>query len=245
MEKFSLKWKDFHTHVSQSFEQFRSESYLHDVTLMSEDYYEVSAHKLVLSASSEHFRNIFKKSKGSNTLICLNVGNRKELQNVIDYIYYGEVKIEQEKLDDFLQVAKKLKLDGVTNYKHAKEDAASSNHQEEKSPQSKSESEKPKDQRKVALNPDNTNIAAAEKEKDDVVNLNLSCPNPEIAMYVKKAKDGQFKCKICGKAVKVRGDLMKRHVDACLSDKPFYNCPICDETFRSKSGLCRHKTIVH
>ena len=155
-------------------------------------------------------------------------------------LYYGEVNIDQAELDNFLQVAKKLKLDCVTSYKQDKGDATSSNHQGEKSPQLKSESVKPTDQRKVVLNPDITNF---EQEQNDVVNLNLSYPNPEIAMYVKKAKNGQFKCTICGKAV--RGNLMKRHVDACLSDKPFYNCPNCNETFRSKSGLCRHKTIVH
>ena len=61
MEKFNLKWNDFHSNVSKSFGLFRSEEYLHDVSLMTEDYYEVSAHRLVLSACSEYFRNIFNK----------------------------------------------------------------------------------------------------------------------------------------------------------------------------------------
>ena len=69
MEKFRLKWNDFHSNVSKSFGLLRSEEYLHDVRLMSEDYQEVSAHKLVLSASSEYFRNIFKNSKKQDTLI--------------------------------------------------------------------------------------------------------------------------------------------------------------------------------
>ena len=59
-EKFCLKWNDFHTNVSKSFSIFRNEDYLHDVTLVSDDHKKVSAHKLVLSASSEYFKDIFK-----------------------------------------------------------------------------------------------------------------------------------------------------------------------------------------
>ena len=297
MEKLSLNWKDFHANASKSFSLFRSESYLHDVTLMSEDYCEVSAHKLVLSASSEYFRNIFKKCKGTNTIVCLDGVNREELQNVMDYIYYGEIKIHKEKLDSFLLVAKKLKLDCEMDYKQAKEDAKSINHQEENSLTSKPKDEKPRDQRKAALNPDNINICAKklkldcemdykqakegtkstnhqeensltskpkdEKPKDekrtdqrkvalnpdsiiigDVVSLNWSDFDQKIPKYVTKAKDGKWKCTICGKAI-VNKSILKRHVDACLSDKPFYNCPTCDESFRSRSALYKHKIIVH
>ena len=90
MEKFSLKWNDFHSNVSKSFGLFRSEEYLQDVTLMSEDYYQVSAHKLVLSACSEHFRNIFKNSKKSNTLICLDGVSKEDLKNILDFIFILE-----------------------------------------------------------------------------------------------------------------------------------------------------------
>ena len=48
-EKFCLKWNDFHSNVSKSFGLFRNEEYLHDVTLVSDDHHQVSAHKLVLS----------------------------------------------------------------------------------------------------------------------------------------------------------------------------------------------------
>ena len=51
-DKFNLKWNDFHTNVSKSFGLFRNESYLHDVTLVSEGFKHIPAHKLVLSACS-------------------------------------------------------------------------------------------------------------------------------------------------------------------------------------------------
>ena len=44
-EKFSLKWNDFHSNVSKSFELLRNEEYLQDVTLVSDDGHHISAHK--------------------------------------------------------------------------------------------------------------------------------------------------------------------------------------------------------
>ena len=145
MEKFNLKWNDFHSNVSKSFGLFRSEEYLHDVRLMTEDYYEVSAHKLVLSACSEYFRNIFKNSKGKDTLICLDGVTDEDLKNVLDYIYLGEAQIYQDQLDRFLAVAEKLKLEGLlsqeqeeTNYEEVADTKSQSNILENKEKVSKS-----------------------------------------------------------------------------------------------------------
>ena len=114
-EKFCLKWNDFHSNVSKSFGLFRSEDYLHDVTLVSDDHHQVSAHKLVLSASSEYFRNVLKNSNKPNfhLLLCLDGVNSDDLRNILDYIYNGELQIFQENLDRFLSIAHRLKLDGL------------------------------------------------------------------------------------------------------------------------------------
>ena len=112
-EKFNLKWNDFHTNVSRSFGHFRNEDYLHDVTLISEDFKHIPAHKLVLSACSEFFKNILKETKQTQPLLCLDGVNTIDLQNVLDYVYLGEVRILQEDLDRFLSVAQRLKLEGL------------------------------------------------------------------------------------------------------------------------------------
>ena len=71
LEKFSLKWNDFHSNAAKAFSLFRNDDYLHDVTLVSDDQKQISAHKLVLSACSEYFNNVFKQNKHSNPLLCL------------------------------------------------------------------------------------------------------------------------------------------------------------------------------
>ena len=112
-EKFNLKWNDFHTNVSKSFALLRNESYLQDVTLISEDFKHIPAHKLVLSACSEYFKRLFQETKQTQPLICLDGVTSADLKNVLDYVYDGEVKILQEDLDRFLNVANKLKLEGL------------------------------------------------------------------------------------------------------------------------------------
>ena len=62
-EKFSLKWNDFQSNVTKSIGAFRNEGHLHDIKLVCDDQNQVSAHKLVLSASSEYFNNIFKNNQ--------------------------------------------------------------------------------------------------------------------------------------------------------------------------------------
>ena len=57
-EKFILKWDHFHSNASKSFSVLRNADYLHDVTLVSDDHNQIWAHKLVLSACSEYFKDI-------------------------------------------------------------------------------------------------------------------------------------------------------------------------------------------
>jgi len=113
MDKFSLKWNDFQTNLASSFSKLRKERDFFDVTLVSDDEVHVSSHKVVLSASSDFFKNILRKSSHSSPLIYLSGVKSKELNFVMDYIYNGEVQIFQNDLDTFLDIAQKLKIDGL------------------------------------------------------------------------------------------------------------------------------------
>ena len=92
-EKFCLKWNDFQTNISKSFSKLRNEDDFYDVTLVSDDQKQFSAHKVVLSSCSDYFKNILKSNKHSNPLLCLEGISSGEMNNVLDYIYYGEVYI--------------------------------------------------------------------------------------------------------------------------------------------------------
>ena len=113
MEKFNVKWNDFRKNVSKSFSVLRKEEEFFDVTLISDDEQHIAAHKLVLSASSEFFKNIIRKSKHPNPLIFLSGVHSRELFKVMDYIYEGEAQLYQDDIDNFMTTAKTLKISGL------------------------------------------------------------------------------------------------------------------------------------
>ena len=129
-DKFSLKWRDFETNVSSSFRLLRKDDDFSDVTLVSSDHQQLSAHKLVLSSCSEYFKNILRRSKHPNPLLCLEGISSKELNDIMDYIYNGKVQIYQENLQRFMEIAVRFQLDGLirgdTNFGESNIDGQSS-----------------------------------------------------------------------------------------------------------------------
>ena len=113
-EKFCLRWNDFESNLSAAFKELRQESQYLDVTLLCEDQDQIEAHQLVLSACSGFFKNALKRSKHQHPLLYLKGVQHADLNNILDFIYYGEVSIAQENLNAFLSVAEELKIKGLT-----------------------------------------------------------------------------------------------------------------------------------
>ena len=90
--KVTLNWSDFEANATRAFGLIRDDDFLQDVTLVGEDDSQIAAHKLVLSACSEYFKNIFKKNKNTPLFLCLEGVNSSEIMNLLDFIYIGEIK---------------------------------------------------------------------------------------------------------------------------------------------------------
>ena len=113
-EKFSLKWNDYLVNLSKKFSSLRNEVEFSDVTLVSSDKRQVSAHKVVLSSCSDYFKTILQNNnKSKDIILCLENISHEELNNMLDYVYNGEVNIEQDQLDRFLTIAQRFQLEGL------------------------------------------------------------------------------------------------------------------------------------
>ena len=112
-EKLGIKWGDFSPNISNTFSSLRYKKNFIDVTLVSNDHQQVSAHKVVLSACSGYFDTILTLNTHSHPLLCLDGINAIELNNVLDYIYNGEIMMYQQDLDRFLEIAERLQLKGL------------------------------------------------------------------------------------------------------------------------------------
>ena len=112
-EKYCLKWNDFSNNLQNTFKTVRNEEHLCDVTLICGEE-TINAHRLVLSASSDFFQNIFRKCQKENPVIVFKEKSMVKLSSLLDFIYNGEVKIDQDHLHAFLELASELKVKGIS-----------------------------------------------------------------------------------------------------------------------------------
>ena len=108
--ELSISWNDFQSSMSSSFGNLRKEKELFDVTLVSDDEVQISAHKVVLAACSTFFKNTLKSGIHSHPLIFLSGISSLNINSLLEYIYEGKVAIHQEQLESFLETATKLKI---------------------------------------------------------------------------------------------------------------------------------------
>ena len=114
-DKFTLAWNDFASNAAHAFAGLRKDSEFSDVTLACNDDTIIKAHKVVLASCSPVFRKLFQQYNHPNPLIILRGLNKNQLENIIDYAYFGQIEVELSDLDTYLKVAEEFKLKGLTD----------------------------------------------------------------------------------------------------------------------------------
>lgn len=241
----NLNWNNFENNVIKSFSTLRTEKDFFDVTLVSDDEKQLEAHKLVLSACSPFFKNMFRGKSHPSSLLYLSGISSEELELVLDYIYHGEVQIGNHKLDRFLTVAKQLKLEGLLQTEH--EDLI------EKHEEKPMFAQHPSPENSIEMN--NYDIIMKEKfieaemlgndSRNDMKNCEATIPtdalqesdinevNRRIEELLEQLEDKTFRCKSCGKVSKTKPETC-RHIEIHLDGLSF-KCPVCNKLFRSTS----------
>ena len=69
--KLNLTWANFQANINKSLDLFKSQHSFCDVTLVSDDQQLISAHRVVLAASSEFFKDILKSYKAHNVAVLI------------------------------------------------------------------------------------------------------------------------------------------------------------------------------
>lgn len=96
-----------------AFAQMYKDGSLVDVTLSCGDQ-QIHAHRVVLSACSPYFRNMFEKQANPFHYPIVNIDNIyiEDLKLVLEFMYRGEVMIPQDRLAHVLRCANSLEVDG-------------------------------------------------------------------------------------------------------------------------------------
>lgn len=133
-QRFCLRWNNHQTNLLSVFDQLLQEETFTDVTLAVEGQY-LKAHKvmkdllykcicalihiilyfqMVLSACSPYFQQIFTNHSEKDPIVILKDVPFADMKSLLDFMYRGEVSVDQERLTAFLRVAESLRIKGLT-----------------------------------------------------------------------------------------------------------------------------------
>ncbi|XP_053692963.1 protein tramtrack, beta isoform isoform X1 [Sabethes cyaneus] len=112
-QRFCLRWNNHQTNLLSVFDQLLHAETFTDVTLAVEGQY-LKAHKMVLSACSPYFQTIFISHPEKDPIVILKDVPFKDMKCLLDFMYRGEVSVDQDRLAAFLRVAESLRIKGLT-----------------------------------------------------------------------------------------------------------------------------------
>ncbi|XP_059487091.1 protein bric-a-brac 2-like isoform X3 [Neocloeon triangulifer] len=161
-QQYSLRWNNYVRHMTSAFESLRSDRDLIDVTLSCEGK-KIPAHKMLLSACSSYFKDLFKENPCQHPVIIFRNVTFDDLMALVDFMYNGEVNVEQEQLASFLNTAELLQVQGLTNSSKDQEKVKKTAKEDERVPASGSHFEEDVEER--TSTPTRSGPPAAKKRK--------------------------------------------------------------------------------
>ena len=169
---------------------------------------------------------------------------------IVDFLYFGEAKVNQESLDVFLGLAEELKLKGLSGGRDTHE------REETKPLPTEMKLEQGRSQEDLTSNSQRPpNGYNANSKSVSATTALVSVESDQIdeeiksMMTYKGAAGGQtlstWVCNVCGKEDKHKSN-MKTHIEANhITSNISYSCDICGKVSRSKTGLRFHKARQH
>ena len=108
---FSFRWSEFELQRNIELKEIRDNHELFDVTIACDDD-QIGAHKLMLSAGSKFFQQILQKTQSNHPYLYIRGCKLKDMRSVLDFLYFGEVSVDQHDVQQFMSLAKDLLIKG-------------------------------------------------------------------------------------------------------------------------------------
>ncbi|XP_071455425.1 protein tramtrack, alpha isoform isoform X3 [Hetaerina americana] len=112
-QRFCLRWNNHQSNLLSVFDQLLHDESFVDVTLAVEGLF-LKAHKMVLSACSPYFQTLFVHNPDKHPIVILKDVPYADMRSLLDFMYRGEVSVDQDRLTAFLRVAESLRIKGLT-----------------------------------------------------------------------------------------------------------------------------------
>ncbi|VEN60848.1 unnamed protein product [Callosobruchus maculatus] len=118
-QRFCLRWNNHQSNLLSVFDQLLHDESFVDVTLAVEGQL-LRAHKMVLSACSPYFQSLFVNHPDKHPIVILKDVPYTDMKCLLDFMYRGEVSVDQDRLTAFLRVAESLRIKGLTEVNEEK-----------------------------------------------------------------------------------------------------------------------------
>merc|ERR1712096_413483 len=128
-DHFTLRWDEFQSNAGSSFKSLLSDTTFTDVTLVSDDMKLIQAHKIILRSASEFFRTILYKQPTQHPILFLKGIQHSNLLALVNFIYLGETEVAQDDLNNFMEAATTLKVQGLLPKQNKDEGYKDLNHE--------------------------------------------------------------------------------------------------------------------
>ncbi|XP_045469764.1 protein tramtrack, alpha isoform-like isoform X2 [Harmonia axyridis] len=118
-QRFCLRWNNHQSNLLSVFDQLLQDESFVDVTLAVDGQF-IRAHKIVLSACSPYFQSLFINHQEKHPIVILKDVPLSDMKSLLDFMYKGEVSVDQDRLTAFLRVAENLRIKGLTEVNEEK-----------------------------------------------------------------------------------------------------------------------------
>ena len=87
-----------------------------DVTLVCDDLQEFEAHKVILCAGSNFFREFFSNNAKDHLTLYMRGIQKHQIMPLVQFLYCGETTVPDRKVKDILDIAKELEIEENENF---------------------------------------------------------------------------------------------------------------------------------
>ena len=242
-EKYSLTWHTYSDHLKNMMKELMINEDFSDVTLATEDKKQIKANISILSACSPVFQDILKKDRHSTPIMYLRGIQYSEMESILQFIYLGEATFYEERMNEFLAVAKSLEIKELCNAESETNDEAeeeplpeSSNGMTEETVTSEHiEKQPPRERRQV--------VSANGKHECKQCDKTFSS-SPALWYHKNSKHDGvKYACKHCDYQTAYQSNLTA-HIKY-KHEGVRYACEQCDYQAGYQSDLRKHIQSKH
>ena len=111
--KYNLSWHTYTDHLQKMLKEMNEFT---DVTLICDGKKKIRSHRNILAGCSPVFKSIFEGEDVQNPVVFLRGITETDMESILQFIYHGEASFYQDRMDEFLQAARTLEIEGLSRF---------------------------------------------------------------------------------------------------------------------------------